>query len=259
VSKWRKIESGIYLPDEVAGAWERVAKNRYVAHVDMLGMTGLTLRNPELAWSAVSEMVLALQAIKRLVFSVNGHDVRIADHVGSFTFSDTVLLFTRGDEAEDLRSIIFSVDELFSRLLHRSLPFRVGVAHGLFVFNLDEGVFVGPPLIQAYRLGEEAQWLGAVLDQPVAERAAQLEPAHKDSKGLDVVLPWNVPLKSGSVCRQVLAWPRSHRANFQVEPPISVEQFYQTFEQFFGTLSDLRPEDRAKYENTVVFVNAMLE
>jgi hypothetical protein len=260
VSNLRKIESGIYLPDEVAGAWERVAKNRYVAHVDMLGMTGLTLRNPELAWSAVSEMVLALQVIKRLVFTVNGHDVRIADHVGSFTFSDTVLLFTRGDEVEDLRSIIFACDELFSRLLHRSLPFRIGVAHGLFVFNLDEGVFVGPPLIQAYRLGEEAQWLGAVLDQPVAERAAQLEPVHKDSKGLDVVLPWNVPLKSGcSVLRQVLAWPRSHRANFQVEPPIGVSQFYEAFEQFFGPLSDLRPTDRAKYQNTVAFVNAMLE
>jgi hypothetical protein len=226
----------------------------------MLGMSGLTLRNPELAWSAVSEMVLALQAIKGLAFTVNGQEVRIADHVGSFTFSDTVLLFTRGDEPEDLRSILFAFDELFSRLLHRSLPFRIGVAHGLFVFNLDESVFVGPPLIQAYRLGEEAQWLGAVLDQPVAEHAAQLEPAHKDSKGLDVVLLWNVPLKSGgSVCRQVLAWPRSHRANFQIEPPISIGQFYQAFEQFFGPLSGLRPADRAKYENTVAFVNAMLE
>jgi len=260
VSNWRKTDGGIYLPDEVAGAWEHVAKNRYVAHVDMLGMSGLTLRDPKLAWSAVSEMVLALQAIKRLVYTINGQNIRIADHVGSFTFSDTVLLFTRGDEAEDLRSILFSCDELFSRLLHRSLPFRIGVAHGLFVFNLDEGVFVGPPLIQAYRLGEEAQWLGAVLDQPVAEYAAHLEPAHKDGKGLDVILPWNVTLKSGgSVCRQVLAWPRSHRANFQVKPPISVEQFYQAFEQFFGPLSGLRPADRAKYENTVTFVNAMLE
>lgn len=45
-----------YAPDEVAGAWERVAKNGGVAHVDMLGMSQLTLLNPKLAWSVVSDI-----------------------------------------------------------------------------------------------------------------------------------------------------------------------------------------------------------
>ena len=260
MSSWRKTESGIYLPDEVAGAWERVARNRYVAHVDMLGMKRLTLDNPRLAWSAVSDMVLALNFIKRLVYTIEGHEIRIADHVGSFAFSDTVLLFTRGDEEEDLRSIIFSCGELFARFLHRSLPFRIGVANGLFVFNLEEGLFVGPPLVEAYGLGEEAQWLGAVLDETVAKRAAELEPSLYDGKGLNLVVQWNVPLKSdSSVSRPVLAWPRSHRGNFCVDPPLSVEQFYEAFEQLSGPLSGLSSTVRAKYENTVAFVNAMLE
>jgi hypothetical protein len=261
LSTWRKTEGGIYAPDEVAGAWERVARNRYVAHVDMLGMSQLTLRDPKLAWSAVSEMTLARRRrVQALSYTVNGHDVRIADHVEAFTFSDTVLLFTKGDEAEDLRSILFACLELLALLLHRCIPVRIGVAHGLFVFNLDEGVFVGPPLIQAYRLGEEAQWLGAVLDHTVADRAAHLEPAFQDGSGHDLVVQWNVPLKSdGSVWRPVLAWPRSHRTNFQVEPPISAAQFYQAFEQLFGPLSGLRPADRAKYENTAAFVTAMLQ
>jgi hypothetical protein len=54
----RLAQDGIYLPEAIAGAWERVAKNRYVAHMDMLGMSELTLRDPKLAWSAVSEMPL---------------------------------------------------------------------------------------------------------------------------------------------------------------------------------------------------------
>jgi hypothetical protein len=261
VSAWRKTEGGVYLPDEIAGAWERVAKKRYVAHIDMLGMSGLTLRDPKLAWSAVSEMPLARRRrVQGLSYRINGSDIRIADYVEAFTFSDTILLFTKSDEAEDLRSILFACLEMFTLLLSRSVPVRIGVSHGLFVFNLDEGLLVGPPLIQANRLGEEAQWLGAVLDQPVAERASQLEPALKDSKDLDLVVPWNVPLKSaGSVRRAVLAWPRSHRTNFKVELPISVTQFYQAFQQLFGPLSDLGPMDRAKYENTVAFVNEMLQ
>ena len=226
----------------------------------MLGMSELTLRDPKLAWSAVSELPLARQRrVQGLSYTIGGNDLRIADHVAAFTFSDTILLFTKGDEAEDLRSILFACLEMLTLLLSRSVPVRIGVAHGLFVFNLDEGLLVGPPLIQAYRLGEAAQWLGVVLDQPVAERAAQLDPPLEDGKGLDLVVRWNVPQKSGgTVSQAVLAWPRSHRGNFRVEPPISVGQFYQAFEQLFGPLSGLRSMDRAKYENTVAFVNAML-
>jgi hypothetical protein len=153
VNAWRKTESN--LPGAIAGAWERVARNRYVAHMDMLGMSELTLRDPKLAWAAVSEMPLARQRrVQGLSYTIGGNDLRIADHVAAFTFSDTILLFTKGDEAEDLRSILFACLEMLTLLLSRSVPVRIGVAHGLFVFNLDEGLLVGPPLIQAYRLGE---------------------------------------------------------------------------------------------------------
>src|SRR6202011_2828804 len=109
--------------------------------------------------------------MENLSYTLNGREVRVADNVGAFTFSDTVLLFTKGGEAEDLRSIVFACLEMFTLLLSRTIPIRVGVAYGLFVFNLDEGMFAGPPLIQAYRLGEDAQWIGAVVEQTVAERA----------------------------------------------------------------------------------------
>ena len=70
----------------------------------------------------------------------------------------------------------------------------------------------------------------------------------------------NVPLKSdGSVSRPVLARPRSQRGNFRDEPPVSVEQFYEAFEQLSGPVSVLSLTARAEYENTVAFVNAMLE
>jgi hypothetical protein len=259
VNTWRRTEGGIYALDKVAGAWERVARSRYVAHVDMLGMSQLTFLDPKLAWSVVSDTVIALRRVLALAYLVNGRDIKIADHVASFTFSDTVLLFTKGDEPEDLRSILFACLELFAQRLSRCAPFRIGVAHGLFVFNRDENVFVGPPLIQAYRLGEEAQWLGAVLDQSVAEKATQLEPALRDGNGRNLVVQWEVPLKSGNKASQyVLAWPRSHRNDFIVQPPISAETFYQAFVQLFGLFQNLRSRDREKYENTVAFVNEML-
>ncbi len=61
MAEWRVTGSGLYLPNKIAGAWENVARVRYVAHADILGMSELTLRDPRLAWSAVSAMALALQ------------------------------------------------------------------------------------------------------------------------------------------------------------------------------------------------------
>lgn len=84
------------------------------------------------------------------------------------------MLFTKGDDADDLRAILFVCLELFAQALHGSIPLRMGVAHGHFVFNGDEGLFVGPPLVHAHRLGEAAQWIGAVLDKAVAEYAREL-------------------------------------------------------------------------------------
>ena len=256
---YRKTEGGILIPEAIAGSWERVAKNRYVAHVDMLGMSHLTLTNPQLAWAAVSKMAEAKKRVFGLSFTVDGRDVAIRDHVATFTFSDTILLFTKGDEEADLRAMLIVCLELFAQVLHGSIPVRAGIAHGLFVFNQDEDLFVGPPLVKAYEIGEAAQWIGAVVEDSVAERARGIEPQFLSSDGLPLVVEWEVPVKSGeSMRRSVLAWPRSHRRNFTIPAPISVEAFYSAFEQFFGPLSSLRSIDRTKYVNTVSFVNEML-
>jgi hypothetical protein len=259
MSSWRKTEGGILVQEEIAGSWERAAKDRYVAHVDMLGMSQLTLRNPRLAWAAVSKMAEAKKRVFNLSFTVGSRDVRIRDHVAAFTFSDTILLFTKGDEEADLRAMLIVCLELFAQVLHGSIPVRVGIARGLFVFNQDEDLFVGPPLVKAYEIGEAAQWIGAVLEGSVAERARDMKPELLSGDGLPLVVEWEVPVRSGgSTACPVLAWPRSHRDNFTIPLPISVEDFYRAFQQFFGPLSNLRPSDQQKYENTVAFVNEML-
>jgi len=257
---WRKTEGGLFVPDTVAGAWDRVAKNRYVAHVDMLGMTELTLQNPERAWHAASKMTIAKKKVLDCSMTIDGRHFSIKDHVAAFTFSDTILLFTKGDDMDDLRTILIVCLELLAQTIHGSIPVRIGVAHGQFVFNGDEGLFVGPPLIHAYRLGEAAQWIGAVVDQTVAERASTLVPALTGQK-LPLVVQWDVPIKGGGTERHpVLAWPHSHKANFTVPAPISLEDFCLAFERLFEKpLADFRPSDRAKYSNTLAFVNQMLE
>lgn len=241
----------------------------FVAHLDMLGMSELTVRAPVLAWACLSRLVEAREQILNLEMELlpSNRRVLLRDHVHSVTFSDTMVLFTKSDEEDDLRSILVLFTELYSQLLHHSVPFRGGLAHGQFRFNLDHSIFSGPALVESYRLGESAQWLGLVVDKVVAERTRVYD--LQAGSRAPVIVEWDVPVrparalcglrKKNRVVRQfVVNWPAVFGRNFTVPPPIPVECFYQAFEQLFGPFEKLPQKEQAKYRNTVAFVNARL-
>ncbi len=70
----------------------------YVAHIDMLGMSRLTINSPEKAWSVLENLDQARKEILGLKIAVHNSNSLIADRVLSFTFSDTILLFSTSDQ-----------------------------------------------------------------------------------------------------------------------------------------------------------------
>jgi hypothetical protein len=133
---------------------------------------------------------------------------------------------------------------------------RGAITHGTFMMNTVANIFSGPALVEAYRLGEEGQWLGITVNDVVAQRsaAANLE----SSPGVPMICRWNLPTKSGHSERAVINWPACFRRNFLVPAPITIADFYKAFEQLFGPFSGLPENDRSKYSNTVDFVNDRL-
>ena len=246
---WTAVDSGHRM--------QTASDLRYVAHLDMLGMSDLAMRNPDLAWEVLSQLTKAKQ--DRLGLGLQKIDTGefIQDRITSFTFSDTIIVFSRSDEPADTQAIVLLVTELFSSALHYCIPLRGGIAHGRFMFNLEHNLFAGPALVQAYRLSEEAQWLGLRVDQEVAERSARVP--IRSGRGKPAVIPWSTPLKAGEVEDSlVIDWVETHRNNFQVKPPIGVAEFYAPFARLFGPFDALPDAVRTKYENTVVFINDRL-
>ncbi|MBC8466436.1 MAG: hypothetical protein H8D55_01240 [Deltaproteobacteria bacterium] len=225
--------------------------NRFVAHFDMLGMKQAVLRNVEEAWGALSDINEARKRIYKISFEIKDRRRIVADRVRTFFFSDTVIIFTKSDEPEDLYAILILSSELFSNSLHRCVPLRGGIAHGEFFFNLKESLFLGKPLIRAYKIGECAQWIGIVVDQFVAEKAKLYQIDQE-------IIEWDVPEKDNGIKEEfVLNWPWIFRNNFTLKP-VTVDSFYEAFEPLFGPYHDLRESDKTKYRNTVTFINFAL-
>lgn len=229
--------------------------DRFIAHLDMLGMSSLTKRDPDLAWDKLSALSRARD--ERLNLGIERLDTKemITDQIRSFIFSDTLIAFSKGNSENDALALLLLTTEVFTLALHYCIPLRGGIAYGRFAFNFDLNLFSGPALVDAYHLGESSQWLGVVIDEKTAEVAKSIP--LRSQGGMDAVASWEVPVKNGPpVTRNVINWAETHRHNYRGPVPLTVEAFYSPMEELFGPWETLPSEIQIKYENTVRFFNA---
>jgi len=233
-----------------------VSHQRYVAHFDMLGMSRLSLDTPEVAWSTICKLSKAKEESLSKVIELTSSKTIIRDRIQSITFSDTIIIYSKSDAIEDLYAITALCTQLFGNALKYCVPLRGGIAHGLFFTNLEHSLYAGPALVNAYTIGECAQWLGIVVDDVVAERCREI-PLQREGK--DIVINWQLPLKCGHLSPvKVINWPLSMREGFTTRPPYTVEQFYEAFVPLFGSYSKLGESEKKKHQNTVDFINHCL-
>lgn len=230
---------------------------RFVAHIDILGMSVLVEKDADKAWGMLSDFVSVKDRVSNfeLEFLDTNERVVLSDALRATTFSDTIILFSKGASDVELRCMIISVTEILHKAMCRCVPVRAGLALGKFFFNLERSMYAGPALIEAYRIGEATKWLGITLAESVRERALALG---MKSDSSDLFVEWQVPVKGGAASRLVVNWPAAFAHDLNVKPPISVPAFYAGFESTFGPFDELVDEVKAKYVNTVEFMNEQL-
>jgi hypothetical protein len=232
--------------------------SRYVAHFDVLGMAHAIRKNQDEAWGALSDFCFANKELD------TKYGIR-CPHTGSMVndrsrtrlFSDTIVIFSLSDEIEDLYSVVLKSALLFCESLRACIPIRGGIAFGEFFINLDLDMFLGKPLIDAYRLGETSQWLGIVVDEIIFQQSS-LVTSHD---GRCLIVKWKLPIKNHDSTvaykdTSVINWPAIFKPT--VPLPVSAEDFYEPFKRLFGPFDDLEEEEKTKYVATVDFMNYQL-
>jgi len=230
---------------------------RFVAHIDILGMREMVRRDAEYAWKALSGLADVRDYLTRLALTraQSGKSEALAERVFSVMFSDTIVLFTKTDGDDDLQTILIACGELLHKAMFNFVPVRIGVAGGQFFFNIESSMYSGPALIEAYEIGERAQWLGVVTTEAVWQQACA---ANFKSGEEEIIVRAKIPTKNGAKPGFAMNWVACYRHDFKVKPPISVELFYSHFEDAFGPFSELPMSQQQKYVNTTDFINERL-
>lgn len=214
-------------------------------------------RDAEMAWKVLSGLANVRDHLSslQLSFIETAKQERLSERVMAVMFSDTIVLFTKSESDEDLQAILIALGEFMHKSMLSLVPVRAGLSGGEFFFNISESMYAGPALIEAYEIGEGAQWLGIVTTRAIYDQSIR---AGFKSGNADLVVPEKVPTKTGLVSGFAVNWVAPVSNDFKVKPPISVELFYSQFKHAFGPLNALPENERRKYSNTTEFINARL-
>jgi class 3 adenylate cyclase len=122
------------------------------------------------------------------------------DHVGVAWFSDTILLYTLRDDEEAIRQLIQTVEWLlFETMMGSNTRIRGGISFGEAYIDEKDTVFIGKPVIEAYRLEQQQQWSGVALTKSACDRIPAR--VHSGHLGDWWVIPYDVPLKKKQTLR----------------------------------------------------------
>lgn len=133
------------------------------------------------------------------------HDACNGLGVESVAFSDSILLYTLGDEVESLERLLKAAIRLLGPYASIGVAVRGGIAVG--EFYCKNQVFLGKAMIRAYEIAEAQDWMGAIIDPTEALDNGFVQ--RMQAQGILVEYP--APIKGGPVgpvfC---LGWPRHY-------------------------------------------------
>ena len=148
----------------------------------------------------------------------------VLPHVEAIQFSDTILLFTEGDNVSKFYNLVGEASAIIGEALDAGIGIRAGVTRGPFVHDAGKRAFAGRALVRAHELEQAQDWIGGIVD-PRLERDSEVAAALEDLATDGFVFRYPAPLRGGPVgplwC---LGWPLNTRVGVNDVETIGAEK-----------------------------------
>jgi len=176
--------------------------NRYLTYFDIMGFTDrYTRKGHDSVLAMMGEFCTIVETVEKSSkfhagSALSGHAPDQRKIVEPVLFSDTVLLYSYDDSSESLQSLLYLSSYFFSRCLELQIPLKGAIAKGMFTADKSRSLYLGQPLIDAYKLGTDAHFYGAVFHHSVQDDLLDVDSTFH--------FPAKAPLKSGRITHSVL-------------------------------------------------------
>jgi hypothetical protein len=223
-------------------SWE-ITSERFVAFFDILGFKDLVARNTH------NNVLKKLEILKRAIQKIEGNsyvqrfeDFKVeTDQTKVVTFSDSLIIFSKGAKDKDAVKIISDCYEILRISIKNGISIKGAISFGEITVDFEKSLFFGQPLIDAYLLHDELQMLTVIMDHNFEKRWEKIN----NEEFNEIIITYKVNLKCGRITHKIL---RPHGQNNL--------QLRINYVKYIYSIVSGRP--RLYLDNTIEFLNSML-
>lgn len=227
------------MQDKEENNWETTT-NRFVAFFDIMGFKDLVLKTKH---QDIVDLLEALSKARTTLDQVNNTKIGAAKLVRgetkSFTFSDSIIFFSKGDSEGDANKITLDCLYLQKVALEKQIPIKGAIAYGEITVDHKNSIYFGQPIIDAYLLHEDLHMFTVIADYQFEKKAIS-----NNLGGTKTVFEfYKTPLKSG-------------KANHYILKPIpkNIDSTLENLNKLYHSVSG---KPRQYIDNTIEFYNTI--
>ncbi|PWI28846.1 hypothetical protein DI383_14620 [Flavobacteriaceae bacterium LYZ1037] len=179
----------------------KTTDNRFVAFLDLLGFKDKVMRKTHSdIYDELSNISASKKKLEELSPITNeGHYFADSD-IYIVSFSDSVVLFSKNDSYINFEYFLVSLRFLFSNAIRSNIAIKGGIAHGEISLNKSEQIYFGQPIIDAYLIEEDVNYLGVSCHNSIDSYLEKNKQQAENSNLIEGLLFSSVtPLKCGKI------------------------------------------------------------
>lgn len=191
----------------------RPTDKRFVGFLDILGFKDLVARNTH---SDIYKKLNEISSTKSFLENIDSDtksEYKIDDaEIYIVTFSDSIVVFSKNDNVANFQYFLVSIRWLVAKTLENGTPLKGGIAHGEISLNQKEQIYFGQPIIDAYNVEGDVNYLGVVchdsIDMYITSNKASIIELMKEEYLASLIREFKTPLKSGKTVHYNVNWLR---------------------------------------------------
>jgi hypothetical protein len=180
----------------------------FVAFLDIVGFKNLIIRDLGFE-NAIAKLRRISEKDSKIESQFNHEDFEKNDKpIRIVRFSDTIFIFTRGATQEDLCNLLHTSSQLMAISVKEEILLKGAIAYGAVLCNEEDQLYVGKPIIDAYELEQDLNYLGLTLHHTTEKKLNEFKSlCNKPGRTEEFILTEETPFKSGKVVHKNVNWP----------------------------------------------------
>jgi len=181
----------------------KIKQERFIAFFDIMGFKDLVQKNShENIVDKLSNLRSNMAQINKVKNAKLFEDFGVENSQTKWiTFSDSLIIFSKGNELKDLIKIIVEASYILFTSIQDGLPIKGAISCGTLTVDFENSMFFGQSLIDAYLLHDELEMYNAIIDHSAEAKIKSFGDVPILKK---MITNYRVPMRSGRITHQVL-------------------------------------------------------